>query len=215
MVQECGVGLVELRRDGDALAFRAPGFLRTGPVDEETLGRVIGALGVESGQLVDAWLDRQRSRLARARAGQRRERARRCGPTSATLDVDTGVIGPHSTPTSAPRSAPTYEVRAFCPGLGHQRGPGDRQPQRRLRGVADRRRARCRRRTSRGRAPRWAATDACRSAPTTRDIWVGGASRTVVTRHRGPLNRCCPVVDAMRGCRHAHRRRTCSVGSRW
>src|SRR3954452_13060333 len=40
VVQECGIGLVELRREGDALAFRAPGFLRSGPVEEETLGRV-------------------------------------------------------------------------------------------------------------------------------------------------------------------------------
>src|SRR5690349_14749208 len=55
VVQECGVGLVELRREEETLAFRAPDFLRTGPVDEETLGRVIGALGVEAGQLVDAW----------------------------------------------------------------------------------------------------------------------------------------------------------------
>lgn len=36
VVQECGVGLVRLRRDGDRLAFAAPELLRTGPVEIET-----------------------------------------------------------------------------------------------------------------------------------------------------------------------------------
>ena len=82
VVQECGVGLVELRRDGDALAFRAPDFLRTGPVDEETLGRVVGSLGVEAGQLVARELDRQRTRLAGPPAGQCGRRARPATRTS-------------------------------------------------------------------------------------------------------------------------------------
>ena len=52
VVQECGVGLVELRRDEDALSFRAPAFLRIGPVDEETLARASRSLGVEPGRVV-------------------------------------------------------------------------------------------------------------------------------------------------------------------
>ena len=85
------------------------------------------------------------------------------------------------------RGAPTPigaddEVRAFCPGLGIDEDPVTGSLNAGLRGVADPRRAPAARRTSRARAPRWAATDACRSAPTTSgDVWVGGASRTVVS----------------------------------
>jgi predicted PhzF superfamily epimerase YddE/YHI9 len=32
VVQECGVGLVPVRIDGDALAFVAPSLIRSGPV---------------------------------------------------------------------------------------------------------------------------------------------------------------------------------------
>jgi PhzF family phenazine biosynthesis protein len=121
VVQECGVGLVELRRDADALAFRAPDFLRTGPVDEETLGPVVGALGVERGQLVDAWwidigpgwlgleLDSAASVLS-------------LRPEFGALPVDTGVLGPLDDDERAATGA-DVEVRAFCPGLGINEDP--------------------------------------------------------------------------------------------
>src|SRR6478735_1054631 len=116
VVQECGVGLVELRRDGDALAFRAPGFLRTGPVDEETLGRVIGALGVESGQLVDAWwIDNGPGWLGLELDSAATVLSLR--PDFGALHVDVGVIGPLPADVSAEVGA-DVEVRAFCPGIG-------------------------------------------------------------------------------------------------
>src|SRR5215470_11958644 len=37
IVQECGAGLVRIRRDGGRLAFAAPPLLRTGEVKPETL----------------------------------------------------------------------------------------------------------------------------------------------------------------------------------
>jgi PhzF family phenazine biosynthesis protein len=121
VVQECGVGLVELRRDGDALAFRAPGFLRTGPVDEETLGRVIGALGVESGQLVDAWwIDNGPGWLGLELDSAASVLSLR--PDFGALDVDAGVIGPHDADERASIGA-DVEVRAFCPGLGINEDP--------------------------------------------------------------------------------------------
>jgi PhzF family phenazine biosynthesis protein len=121
VVQECGVGLVELRRDGDALAFRAPGFLRTGPVDEETLGRVIGALGIESGQLVDAWwIDNGPGWLGLELDSAASVLSLR--PDFGALDVDSGVIGPHDADERAAIGA-DVEVRAFCPGLGINEDP--------------------------------------------------------------------------------------------
>jgi len=58
LVQECGIGLVELRRDGDALAFRAPELLRSGPLDAATRDQAIGALGIDASQVRHAaWAD--------------------------------------------------------------------------------------------------------------------------------------------------------------
>ena len=117
VVQECGVGLVEVRREEDALAFRAPGFLRSGPVDEETLGRVIGALGVASGQLVDAWwIDNGPGWLGLELDSA--ETVLSLRPDFGALDVDTGVIGP-----LGPDEDADVEVRAFCPGMGINEDP--------------------------------------------------------------------------------------------
>ena len=63
VVQECGVGLVELRNEA-GLSFRAPAFLRFGPVDEETLARAIASLRGRAGSRGAGELDRQRARLA-------------------------------------------------------------------------------------------------------------------------------------------------------
>ncbi|GAA4157300.1 PhzF family phenazine biosynthesis protein [Gryllotalpicola daejeonensis] len=58
VVQECGIGLVELRRDEHGLAFEAPGFLKTGPVDEATLAEASAALGIDRTAIVSSqWVD--------------------------------------------------------------------------------------------------------------------------------------------------------------
>jgi PhzF family phenazine biosynthesis protein len=54
IVQECGVGLVEIRRDHDRLAFRAPPFSRTGPLDEAELAEAIRVAGVTRETVVEA-----------------------------------------------------------------------------------------------------------------------------------------------------------------
>lgn len=46
VVQECGVGLVRVRRNDDRLAFAAPPRLRTGPLDEAHLAIAEAALGM-------------------------------------------------------------------------------------------------------------------------------------------------------------------------
>ena len=120
-VQECGVGLVALRRDGEALAFRAPDFLRTGPVDEDTLGRVIGTLGVEAGQLVDAWwIDNGPGWLGLQLDAAAAVLSLR--PDFADLEVDVGVIGPFDDEERRAVGA-DVEVRAFCPGMGINEDP--------------------------------------------------------------------------------------------
>jgi PhzF family phenazine biosynthesis protein len=179
IVQECGVGLVELRRDGDALAFRAPDFLRTGPVDEGALGRVIGALGLESGQLLDAWwIDNGPGWLGLELDSAATVLSLR--PDFGALDVDAGVIGRLD---AAEREAvgADVEVRAFCPGLGINEDPVTGSLNAGL-AVWLTREGRlppsyvARQGTALGRDGRVQV-----STDDAGDVWVGGASRTVVS----------------------------------
>lgn len=58
VVQECGAGLVPIRRDRTGLAFAAPPLLRSGPVDDDLLSELAAVLGVHRDDIVDAqWAD--------------------------------------------------------------------------------------------------------------------------------------------------------------
>lgn len=59
VVQQCGVGLVPVRRDGAGrLAFAAPPLIRSGPLDAETLERAVRVLGIGRSDVVEAvWAD--------------------------------------------------------------------------------------------------------------------------------------------------------------
>lgn len=54
IVQQCGIGLVEIRRDEDRLAFRAPPFTRTGPLSEDELAEALRVAGVPRETVVEA-----------------------------------------------------------------------------------------------------------------------------------------------------------------
>jgi PhzF family phenazine biosynthesis protein len=47
VVQECGAGLVRIKRDGERLAFAAPPLRRSGAVDAELTTRIAAALGIK------------------------------------------------------------------------------------------------------------------------------------------------------------------------
>ncbi|PPF89494.1 phenazine biosynthesis protein PhzF [Subtercola sp. Z020] len=58
VVQECGVGLVRIRREGERLAFAAPELLRSGPIDPADLAELTAVLGIAPADVVDAnWVD--------------------------------------------------------------------------------------------------------------------------------------------------------------
>jgi PhzF family phenazine biosynthesis protein len=58
VVQECGTGLVTIRRAGDMLAFAAPPLLRSGPVDEADVAAIAASIGLPRDAIVDAqWGD--------------------------------------------------------------------------------------------------------------------------------------------------------------
>lgn len=109
LVQECGVGLVELRRDGGRLAFAAPDLIRSGPVEEELVRRIVAALGIGRDDVLDiAWADNGPGWV-----GLRMESAAAVlalEPSYGELPVDVGVVGPH--PDGAECAV---EVRAFVP----------------------------------------------------------------------------------------------------
>lgn len=58
IVQECGAGLVPIRRTDHGLAFAAPPLIRSGPVDEPFVRVLAEVLGIGRDQIVDAqWAD--------------------------------------------------------------------------------------------------------------------------------------------------------------
>ena len=58
IVQECEIGLVRIRRQGDELAFIAPPLMRSGAVDSTLLERVRLGLGLAPGAIVRSqWVD--------------------------------------------------------------------------------------------------------------------------------------------------------------
>lgn len=58
LVQECGVGLVDVREDCGTLAFAAPPTLRAGPLDEPYLADLAAAFGIARSEIIaHQWVD--------------------------------------------------------------------------------------------------------------------------------------------------------------
>src|SRR5918994_1586866 len=58
IVQECGAGLVPIRRSETGLAFAAPPLLRSGPVEDELVERLARMLGIDRSAMTDTqWVD--------------------------------------------------------------------------------------------------------------------------------------------------------------
>jgi PhzF family phenazine biosynthesis protein len=114
IVQECGIGLVRIRRTDGQLAFAAPALLRSGPVDDALLGQIADVLRIDRSQIIDAeWADNGPGwvvvMLDSAEAVLALEPA---GTSSQRLDI--GVVGAYP-----PGSECAFELRAiFSDGLG-------------------------------------------------------------------------------------------------
>lgn len=110
IVQECGVGLVRIRRDEGRLAFAAPPLRRSGPASSEDAARVAAALGLEADEMLAVeWVDNGFSWIAVLLESAERVLKLRPGP----LDFDVGAVGFHP-----PGSEAAIEVRAFFPVNG-------------------------------------------------------------------------------------------------
>jgi len=110
VVQQCGVGLVTLRKTADGLAFAAPPLLRDGPVEEELLDRIASILGIGRADIVDAsWADNGPGWVAVLLASADAVLAVKPAPS----ELDLGLVGPYP-----PGSPQAFEVRAFFPKDG-------------------------------------------------------------------------------------------------
>ncbi|HEX5389575.1 MAG TPA: PhzF family phenazine biosynthesis protein [Burkholderiaceae bacterium] len=120
IVQECGVGLVKIRRDGQRLAFAAPPLLKSGPLPEADVALIARGLGVAREDIVaHAWCDNGPNwRGVMLRSAEQVLALKPDGAMLAGLDV--GVVGPRGkvgvTAPQAPGGDTDFEVRAFFPG---------------------------------------------------------------------------------------------------
>ena len=108
VIQECGAGLVSLRRDGDTLAFAAPPMVRSGDVDEAKLAEITSILRIDRNAIVASqWVDNGPGWVAVMLASAERVLALDPARSHGTR-IDLGVVGmyPPGTPSA-------YEVRAF------------------------------------------------------------------------------------------------------
>jgi PhzF family phenazine biosynthesis protein len=108
IVQECGAGLVQIRRQSGRLAFAAPPRLRSGPVSEADLAEIATVLRIERSAILDAqWADNGPGWVAVM-----------VGSAEAVLAVEPlrhyhrrveiGLVGAH-----APGGEAAVEIRAF------------------------------------------------------------------------------------------------------
>ena len=118
VIQECGVGLVKIARQGTRLAFAAPPRLRSGPLSEEDVQLIAKGLGVARDDILHhAWCDNgpQWRGVMLASAAQ----VLALKPNAQILaGMEVGVIAPLDKPLlrGPEDSAEAFEVRAFFPG---------------------------------------------------------------------------------------------------
>jgi len=117
LVQECGAGLVRLRR-GERLAFAGPAFIRSGEVSEADRERIVRALRVDPSQVVDLeWIDNGPGWVG-VLLGSAEEVLAIEPDWSAAMGMDIGVVGSYPDGSEC-----AVEVRAFCPGYGIAEDP--------------------------------------------------------------------------------------------
>jgi len=108
IVQECGAGLIPLRRIENKLAFAAPALIRSGEVEESKIAETARILRIDRAQIVEAaWADNGPGWVAVMLPSA--DAVLKLNPA---LDeprrVDIGVVGPYP-----PGSAAAFELRAF------------------------------------------------------------------------------------------------------
>ena len=108
VVQQCAVGLVRVRRDGERMAFAAPPLRRTGPLEPEFVRQIVAALRIAGDDVLHhQWVDNGPGWCAvMLRSAQQVLALQPDWPALGSLKL--GVIGAHAAGHDA-----AFEVRAF------------------------------------------------------------------------------------------------------
>ena len=121
IIQECEIGLVRVRRQGNELAFIAPPLLRAGSVEAPVLARVCQGLGLSAEDVMRSqWVDNGAGWLALMLAD--RDQVLGLQPDYAQLlGLAVGVIAPCDPARDAVDTQ--FEVRGFIAGDGAPEDP--------------------------------------------------------------------------------------------
>jgi PhzF family phenazine biosynthesis protein len=115
IVQQCGVGLVRVRRNGPRLEFAAPPLRRTGALEPEIQAQIVRALGLSPSDIVHhQWVDNGPGWCAVMVRSARQVLAIK-PDWGALCPLKLGVVGPHDAAHDA-----AFEVRAFVGGVGFE-----------------------------------------------------------------------------------------------
>lgn len=118
LLQECAAGIIEIRQDGDMLAFAAPPLVRTGALDKDYLAHIVTAFNISPDQVIGhQWVDNGPGwaviQLATA------EEVLALDPDFSRLsETMVGAIGAY--PDGSPHA---FEVRAFAPAANIPEDP--------------------------------------------------------------------------------------------
>ncbi|MFO1328257.1 MAG: PhzF family phenazine biosynthesis protein [Rubrivivax sp.] len=115
VVQQCGVGLVTVRRDGARLAFAAPPRRRTGPLEPGLLQRIVAGLRLEAADVLHhQWVDNGPGWCAVMLRSAAQVRAVR--PDWPQLDgLKLGLVGAHEAGHET-----SFELRALIGGGNYE-----------------------------------------------------------------------------------------------
>ncbi len=120
IIQECGLGLIKIRRDGAKLAFAAPPLLKSGALDDADVELIARGLGVQRSEIVaHAWCDNGPNwRGVMLRSA---DQVLALKPDAAVLaGLDIGVVGPRGKvgviDSQQSGNETLFEIRAFFPG---------------------------------------------------------------------------------------------------
>jgi PhzF family phenazine biosynthesis protein len=115
VVQECGVGLVRVRRDGPRLEFAGPALRRTGPLEAAVVGQIARALNIAASDIRHhQWVDNGPGWCAVMLPSASHVLSLK--PDWAALaPLKLGVVGPQASGHDA-----AFEVRAFIGGGGYE-----------------------------------------------------------------------------------------------
>jgi PhzF family phenazine biosynthesis protein len=115
VVQECGAGLVTVRKNGERLEFAAPPLIRSGPVGDTDLDQISSALGISRADiLLHQWVDNGPGWCAIMVASA--DKVLSLEPDwTALAPLNLGVVGLHESGVDA-----TVEVRSFIGDGGYE-----------------------------------------------------------------------------------------------